>query len=58
MFGNAVFNHSLNTNIGVIRLFSHNEKKQDDMRHEFQTNMAGVADEIKFLISDVRDLSL
>lgn len=56
-FGNAVLNRFLQTDIGEIRIFSRDEKKQDDMRHEFQAKMPEVADKIKFYIGDVRDLS-
>ncbi len=55
-FGNAVLNRFLNTDIGEIRVFSRDEKKQDDMRHEFQAKMPEVAEKIKFYIGDVRDL--
>ena len=55
-FGNAVLNRFLTTDIGEIRIFSRDEKKQDDMRHEFQVKMPEVADKIKFYIGDVRDL--
>lgn len=55
-FGNAVLNRFLKTDIGEIRIFSRDEKKQDDMRHEFQAKMPEVADKIKFHIGDVRDL--
>ena len=55
-FGNAVLNRFLRTDIGEIRIFSRDEKKQDDMRHEFQVKMPEVADKIKFYIGDVRDL--
>ena len=55
-FGNVVLNRFLNTDIGEIRVFSRDEKKQDDMRHEFQVKMPEVADKIKFYIGDVRDL--
>ena len=55
-FGNAVLNRFLETDIGEIRIFSRDEKKQDDMRHEFQVKMPEVADKIKFYIGDVRDL--
>ena len=55
-FGNAVLNRFLKTDIGEIRVFSRDEKKQDDMRHDFQTRMPEVADKIKFYIGDVRDL--
>lgn len=55
-FGNAVLNRFLSTDIGEIRIFSRDEKKQDDMRHEFQAKMPEVADKIKFYIGDVRNL--
>lgn len=56
-FGNAILNRFLQTDIGEIRIFSRDEKKQDDMRHEFQVKMPEVADKIKFYIGDVRDLA-
>ena len=56
-FGNAVLNRFLKTDIGEIRVFSRDEKKQDDMRHEFQAKMPDVAEKIKFYIGDVRDLA-
>ena len=56
-FGNAVLNRFLETDIGEIRIFSRDEKKQDDMRHEFQVKKPEVADKIKFYIGDVRDLA-
>ena len=56
-FGNAVLNRFLKTAIGEIRIFSRDEKKQDDMRHEFQVKMPEVAEKIKFYIGDVRDLA-
>lgn len=55
-FGNAVLNRFLRTDIGEIRIFSRDEKKQDDMRHEFQAKIPEAADKIKFFIGDVRDL--
>lgn len=55
-FGNAVLNRFLSTDIGEIRIFSRDEKKQDDMRHEFQTKMPEVAEKIQFYIGDVRDI--
>ena len=55
-FGNVVLNRFLKTDIGEIRVFSRDEKKQDDMRHDFQARMPEVADKIKFYIGDVRDL--
>ena len=56
-FGNAVLNRFLDTDIGEIRVFSRDEKKQDDMRHEFQVKMPELAEKIKFYIGDVRDLA-
>ena len=56
-FGNAVLNRFLQTDIKEIRIFSRDEKKQDDMRHEFQVKMPEVADKIRFYIGDVRDLA-
>lgn len=55
-FGNAVLNRFLKTDVGEIRIFSRDEKKQDDMRHEFQAKYPELADKIKFYIGDVRDL--
>lgn len=55
-FGNAVLNRFLSTDIGEIRIFSRDEKKQDDMRHHFQATVPEVADKIKFYIGDVRSL--
>ena len=56
-FGNAVLNRFLKTDIKEIRIFSRDEKKQDDMRHEFQAKMPEVAEKISFYIGDVRDLA-
>ena len=56
-FGNAVLNRFLRTDIGEIRIFSRDEKKQDDMRHDFQARMPEVAKKIKFYIGDVRNKS-
>ena len=56
-FGNAVLNRFLKTDIGEIRIFSRDEKKQDDMRHDFQARMPEVAHKIKFYIGDVRNKS-
>ena len=55
-FGNAVLNRFLKTDIGEIRIFSRDEKKQDDMRHEYQVKYPDVAHKIKFYIGDVRSL--
>ena len=55
-FGNAVLKRFLRTDIGEIRIFSRDEKKQDDMRHEYQAKYPDVAHKIKFFIGDVRSL--
>lgn len=55
-FGNAVLKRFLRTDIGEIRIFSRDEKKQDDMRHEYQAKYPDVAHKIKFHIGDVRSL--
>lgn len=54
-FGNAVLNRFLATDIGEIRIFSRDEKKQDDMRHEFQRKQPEAAEKLRFYIGDVRD---
>ena len=56
-FGNAVLNRFLRTDIGEIRIFSRDEKKQDDMRHEYQAKMPEVSGKVKFYIGDVRNKS-
>ena len=56
-FGNAVLKRFLRTDIGEIRIFSRDEKKQDDMRHEYQAAYPDVAHKIKFYIGDVRNKS-
>lgn len=55
-FGNTVLRRFMQTDIGEIRVFSRDEKKQDDMRHEFQQIMPEASDKLKFYIGDVRDL--
>ena len=55
-FGNSLLNRFLCTDIGEIRIFSRDEKKQDDMRHEFQVKMPEASEKIKFYIGDVRDI--
>ena len=55
-FGNAVFNRLLQTDIKERRIFSRDEKKQDDMRHEYQAKYPEYAGKIKFFIGDVRNL--
>jgi UDP-glucose 4-epimerase len=56
-FGNAVLNRFLETDIKEIRIFSRDEKKQDNMRHEYQVKYPEVAHKIKFYIGDVRNQS-
>jgi len=56
-FGNAVLSRVLKSDIAEIRIFSRDEKKQDDMRHEYQAKMPDVAHKIKFYIGDVRNKS-
>ena len=55
-FGNAVLKRFLRTDIGEIRIFSRDEKKQDDMRHEYQARYPDESHKIKFYIGDVRSL--
>ena len=54
-FGNTVLKHFLETDIGQIRIFSRDEKKQDDMRHELQVRYPDHAHKVKFFVGDVRD---
>lgn len=54
-FGNTVLKHFLTSDIGQIRIFSRDEKKQDDMRHELQARFPDHAKKVKFYIGDVRD---
>ena len=54
-FGNAVLNRFLETDIGEIRIFSRDEKKQDDMRHLYQKKYPELSKKIKYHIGDVRD---
>ncbi|HGJ6786145.1 TPA: capsular polysaccharide biosynthesis protein Cps4J [Streptococcus pneumoniae] len=56
-FGNAVLKRFLETDVSEIRIFSRDEKKQDDMRHEFQVKVPEVAGKIRFYLGDVRDLA-
>lgn len=56
-FGNAVLNRFLETDIAEIRVFSRDEKKQDDMRHEYQAKYPELSEKIKFYIGNVRDLA-
>ena len=54
-FGNAVAKRFLTSDIKEIRILSRDEKKQDDMRHEYQQKYPDYADKLKFYIGDVRD---
>lgn len=54
-FGNTVLKHFLGSDVGEIRIFSRDEKKQDDMRHRLQAAHPGEASKVRFLIGDVRD---
>lgn len=54
-FGHTVLKHFLDTDIGEIRIFSRDEKKQDDMRHELQANHPREASKVKFYIGNVRN---
>lgn len=56
-FGHAVLERFLDTDIGEIRIFSRDELKQDDMRHEYQATHPSLSNKIKFYIGDVRDLA-
>ena len=56
-FGNAVLNRFIQTDIREIRVFSRDEKKQDDMRHEIQARYPTLAEKVKFFIGDTRDLA-
>jgi Predicted nucleoside-diphosphate sugar epimerases len=54
-FGNTVLKHFLESDIAEIRIFSRDEKKQDDMRHEIQAKYPKSASKVKFYVGDVRD---
>ncbi len=54
-FGHTVLKHFLTTDIGQIRIFSRDEKKQDDMRHDLQARYPDHAHKVKFYVGDVRD---
>ena len=55
-FGHTVLKHFLTTDIGEIRIFSRDEKKQDDMRHELQAQYPDYYNKVKFYIGDVRNI--
>ena len=54
-FGHTVLKHFLATDIGEIRIFSRDEKKQDDMRHQIQQTHPELAGKLRFYIGDVRN---
>lgn len=54
-FGNTVLKHFVDTDLGEIRIFSRDEKKQDDMRHRLQERSPELASKVRFFIGDVRD---
>ena len=56
-FGNAVLDRFLSSDLAEIRIFSRDEKKQDDMRHKYQALHPDLSEKIKFYIGDVRDLA-
>ena len=55
-FGNTVLKHCVHTDLAEIRIFSRDEKKQDDMRHRLQEKSPELADKVRFFIGDVRNL--
>lgn len=55
-FGNAVLNRFLTGEVGEIRIFSRDEKKQDDMRHDYQSKFPQYSDKIQFYLGDVRNI--
>ncbi|MCF0125251.1 MAG: polysaccharide biosynthesis protein, partial [Clostridia bacterium] len=55
-FGSTVLNRFITSDIGEIRIFSRDEKKQDDLRHELQVKYPEYADKVQFYIGDVRDI--
>ena len=55
-FGTTVLKHFLNSDLKQIRIFSRDEKKQDDMRHILQQKYPEQAEKVKFYIGDVRNI--
>ena len=55
-FGNTVLRSFIDTDVGQIRIFSRDEKKQDDMRHFLQRKYPDFSGKVKFYIGDVRDI--
>lgn len=54
-FGSTVLKHFLKSDLKEIRIFSRDEKKQDDMRHDLQARYPEYANKVKFYIGDVRN---
>ena len=54
-FGNTVLKHFMHTELAEIRIFSRDEKKQDDMRHRLQETSPELAGKVRFFIGDVRN---
>ncbi len=54
-FGSTVLKHFLDSDLKEIRIFSRDEKKQDDMRHDLQAKHPQLANKVKFYIGDVRN---
>ncbi|MDO5157136.1 MAG: polysaccharide biosynthesis protein, partial [Eubacteriales bacterium] len=55
-FGSTVLKHFLDSDLAEIRIFSRDEKKQDDMRHDLQAKHPDLAAKVKFYIGDVRNM--
>ena len=55
-FGSTVLKHFLKSDLREIRIFSRDEKKQDDMRHELQAKHPDLAEKVRFYIGDVRNM--
>lgn len=55
-FGSTVLKHFLDSDLKEIRIFSRDEKKQDDMRHNLQAKHSDLAEKVKFYIGDVRNM--
>ena len=54
-FGTTVLKRFLTSDIGEIRIFSRDEKKQDDLRHELQANYPDYSEKVRFVVGDVRN---
>ena len=54
-FGHTVLKHFLTTDIGEIRIFSRDKKKQDDMRHELQAKCPAYAEKVKEITTNINN---